>query len=224
MRKEKKSRPTATAVDPILLKVMGTETTRSDQRKTEIIQAAIDCIATDGVENASYDAIGKRIGMGRAHVAYYFKDKGELIRTAIHYVLAKGQEFTVQKILGAQTTEERVRAFVEGAFDYAASDKSAMAVYMLYFYYCVVDQEYASEHAVARKMGADRISAVLASDPRVSAKFKPTEIARIGKTIQLLVTGGVIEFLTASEPRVASASGVEEIREETVQSALSLLF
>jgi AcrR family transcriptional regulator len=71
---------------------------KGDRKKLEIIEAAIDCLATEGIDNTTFDSIAKRIDTRRAHVAYHFKDKHMIFEAAISYILIT-YEHTLQEFI-----------------------------------------------------------------------------------------------------------------------------
>ena len=75
----------------ILAPLLQTEPRKGEVMKERIVRSAIRCIAEKGIEETSFEAIGKPLGIGRSHVAYHFKDKGDIIRTAIQFVIAQAR-------------------------------------------------------------------------------------------------------------------------------------
>ena len=58
---------------------------KSDEKRKKIIQAAGDCFARFGYEKTTMDDIGKKVGLNKASLYYYYKDK-ESIYTEVVYV------------------------------------------------------------------------------------------------------------------------------------------
>ncbi|PIR34499.1 MAG: hypothetical protein COV37_12860, partial [Bdellovibrio sp. CG11_big_fil_rev_8_21_14_0_20_39_38] len=71
---------------------------KGDLKKMEIILAAIDVMAEEGIEKTTYDAIAGRIGTRRAHVAYYYKDKNDILMSAIRYIMANYQQILIENM------------------------------------------------------------------------------------------------------------------------------
>src|SRR4051794_29101570 len=96
--------------DPILFQLFEFTPRKGDLRRLEIIKAAIACVYEEGIENTSFDKIGTRLGIGRAHVSYYFKTIDEVLELAVKYIIATAQQITVVHVTKAKTPLERIEA------------------------------------------------------------------------------------------------------------------
>ncbi len=186
-------------IDPLLFQLFQTSSSKGDLKKIQIIQSAIRCIASEGIENASYENIGRPLKLTRSHVAYYFKSKDDILLKAIEYVIAKGQALTVERVQNAKTTEDRLVAMVQATFDWAASDQEGFSVYMLFLYYCIINKDYRDLQSKIRSTGANRIQAMLENDPQVSKSRGTKELRELAKALQDLITGAAVDFFTTSE-------------------------
>jgi len=54
-----------------------------DDKKEQILQAAMDCFTTYGYEKTSMSDIGSRVGLNKASLYYHFKDKLSLFDTMV---------------------------------------------------------------------------------------------------------------------------------------------
>ncbi len=185
-------------VDPILAPLLQTEPRKGEVMKERIVRSAIKCIAEKGIEETSFEAIGKPLGIGRSHVAYHFKDKGDIIRTAIQFVIAQGQALTVERIAAAGDARAQVRAIVEAFFDWADGDTDAMAVYVLFLYYCTIHEDYRATHDAIRHTGAKRLVTVLKQDPQIAKGKGDEDLFDLAKSLQYLGFGALVDVLTTS--------------------------
>lgn len=186
--------------DPLLLTLLDVQPRKGDLKKAEIIKAAVACIAEIGIEQTTFESIGKRIGMLRAHVAYHFDGKQEIIDRAIDYVVANAQRVTVEKIKKASNPREQLIAVVEAAFDWAFEFPEQADVLMLNFYYCRVFSGHLATHSRMRSMGRERLKSVLGALMQTS---KPTasELEERALVVQSTITGLLVEFLTTEGSR-----------------------
>src|SRR3989338_3165884 len=92
---------------------------RGDLKKVEIIKMVIMLIASKGIEQTSFENVGRPLGMTKANVAYYFLNKEEMIQYAIKYITVTAQQITVSEIEKATTHKERIEAYVKGTFRWA---------------------------------------------------------------------------------------------------------
>ena len=89
---------------------------KGDLRKVEIIESAIKCIGSIGVENLTFEAVGKKTGIGKSHVLYHFPNLDELVCSAIQYVYAVGQG-VVSEFIGLEKNKKNLlKAYIEGTF------------------------------------------------------------------------------------------------------------
>src|SRR5689334_19026745 len=149
------------SVDPLVFQLFDVAPRKGDLRKIAIIKSAIDCIATSGIENLSLETVGKRLGIGRAHVGYYFKTVSQIIDLVIQYIMANAQKITVEKVSAAKTPKGMLDAMVEAAFEWAHDFPEQASVYMLFFYYCTNDASKREVQKTIRQTGAARIEAIL---------------------------------------------------------------
>ena len=198
MATEKTSRKKT--VDPLLSKLFQAEPRKGEVMKERIVRSAIKCIAAKGIEETSFEAIGKPLGIGRSHVAYHFKDKGDIIRTAMEFVIAQGQALTAERVAAAPGPRAQLRAIVEAFFQWASEDREAMAVYVLFLYYCTVHQDYRATHDAIRRTGAARLVGVMKQDAALRKGKSDEDLLDLAKSLQYLSFGALV----TSSPRATS--------------------
>src|SRR3954464_5821671 len=114
--------------DPVFFRLFAPNARKSDLKRAAIVRAAIDCIATVGIEGLSLDALGKRIGLHRSHIAYYYKEKREIIEAAIRVITSTAQEMTLDRVKQATKPKDQLIAVVDGAYDWARAYPNQVAV------------------------------------------------------------------------------------------------
>jgi AcrR family transcriptional regulator len=87
---------------------------RWESRRDLIVRAAAEVFAEMGLERATLDAVGDRVGLSKASLYYYVKSKEELLGHVIAHVLATQEEAMAALIRDGMTAEERLRAFCLG--------------------------------------------------------------------------------------------------------------
>jgi AcrR family transcriptional regulator len=162
---KKAASPASANQDPLLMSIVESSPRKGDLRKAEIIKAAIDCIAEQGIENITFESIGKKLGMLRAHVAYHFKSKQEIIDRAIEYAIATGQNTTVEEIKKAKTPQEVLAAYVQAPFDWAVRYPKQADLLLLNLYYAQKNTTYKEAELLRRKVAAERLKAILGNLP-----------------------------------------------------------
>ena len=201
--------------DALLFQVFDVKRSRSEERKIKILEAFIDSIATRGFDHTSFESLGKTVGMQRTHVNYYFNSRDELMTTAIRYAVALGQQITIEHVQKATNWKDRLKAVVEGPFEWLERYPKHGAVMALFYYLCAYDPNYRKLQNLIREGGEKRIVAcfqTLVETGKVSSK-KAIEIAR---TIQSLMAGNIVNYFAADYPvslKVVKANTVKLARE-----------
>jgi AcrR family transcriptional regulator len=182
--------------NPLYARFLDFKPRKRDIRKATILEATIECIATIGVENTSFDSVGKRAEMIKAHVAYYFPNRNLLIEDALKFAIATVQSVTVEFVVAEPDPEKHLPAFVRGTFAWLERyPKQASAILLLY-YYGSFDKNYRKLHTQVRNLGYERLQAIVAfTFPKT--KKGADGAKRYAKYIQNIMTGNIVDFLTA---------------------------
>lgn len=204
-------------LDPLLLQVMEVAPRKGDLQKARLIQAAIEAIAKDGIENASYDNIGKELGMRRSHVAYYFKDKDQLLMTVMRYIVGNNQRLAVERLAQASTSRERLLAISSAAFEWARSYPDQVAVYMTFYVSCAVKPEFREYFSEFRTLALDRLVLLIQED----VKVKPSEAIEIANTIRGLILGSIFEYFASGQIR--SSADMVKLEGRVAKSLITIL-
>ena len=164
--------------------------------KERIVRSAIRCIAEKGIEETSFEAIGKPLGIGRSHVAYHFKDKGDIIRTAIQFVIAQGQALTVERIAAAGDARARC------APSWKPFSIGRMATPMPWrctcsFYYCTIHEDYRATRCHSPH-GGEAPGHGLEARPQIAKGKGDEDLFDLAKSLQYLGFGALVDVLTTS--------------------------
>ncbi len=82
----------------------------------QILDAAMSCISRDGIDGASMRSVAREADVSLGLLSYHFEDKRSLIVAAFQLATDRLLETTLESIDDTIDPEERVRAFVRGAF------------------------------------------------------------------------------------------------------------
>lgn len=176
--------------NPLVAQFTGFSTRKGDIARTKILSATLHCIANQGIENTTFESIGKFSGMRRAHVAYYYPDRDDLVLSAIQFAIATAQQITVGHVLQATSDPGRLAGFIRGVFDWAQKYPEHGRVVLLFYYYSSWDAKYRALHHQVREQGAERIAAVL--KPLLPAQ-SARELFEKAKLVQNLITGSMVD-------------------------------
>lgn len=188
---------------PLYAQFVGFTQRKGDIARAKIIASVTHCIAHLGIEATTFESVGKFCGMRRAHVAYYYPDLQELILAAVQLTIATAQQSTVAHVFNAASDRERLKAFCQGTFDWAEKNPDQVRVMLLFYYYSSWQPKYRTLHDEIRRLGAQRIAAVLKPLlPSASTK----DLNEKAKFIQNLMTGALIDHLTTDSRGTFSAA------------------
>ncbi|WP_165855018.1 TetR/AcrR family transcriptional regulator [Marinobacter sp. JSM 1782161] len=89
---------------------------KSEQRRRQILEAALDIAATDGVREIKHRSVARRAGVPLASTTYYFRDIDELILDAFILFAEKSNQrirdfyTAMETIIDGEASEERLSA------------------------------------------------------------------------------------------------------------------
>lgn len=185
-----------TEMDPVFLKLFPLTPRKGDLRKAQIIQATIEVIGKNGIENLSYESIGEKLNINRAHVAYYFKKKDEIIDAAIKYITFAANELTVQEILRAEGDVRKVEAIAIAAFKWLDQNPNQGSTMLAFYHLCSHNKVFKKLHSQIRIAGAERLSSLIA---KIIKDGSTEELQLIGETIQAIITSNLLEYITTEK-------------------------
>jgi TetR/AcrR family transcriptional regulator, transcriptional repressor of bet genes len=188
---------------------------KGDLRKLEILDAAIDCLGEEGIHRTTFESIGKKLGIGRAHVAYHYPDLENLFEAAIKFCISNVQNLTVDAVSATESDEEKPAAFINATFEWAQRYPNQTSVLLLLYYLASVDKRFKKLHDNVRKLGAQRIEAVI---KKVVPKKTTTKPAAMAKAFQALLTGHLVDHFTT-----IPAQDLESLRRSTVAECYDLI-
>lgn len=164
-----------------------------DLRKVAILEAVIEILATDGVDELTFERIGKRVGMARSHVVYYFKNREALVESAMRFVALTAQQVIAEKLLGEKEWTKLLRRYVEANFDWIGENRDHSAVFLLMYYRAATRKNYRKMHSDFREAGTQRIRNILKLRPQ---KWDEKELQSVSKGIQGIITGNLVDVMS----------------------------
>lgn len=170
---------------------------RGEERKMKIVLAAIDSLAEKGLEQTTFDSIGKRLRMRRTHVAYYFPNRDELVKACIRYVVAVGQSLIIDQAMATKNWKLRLKAVVEGPFDWLEANPKHASVMLLFYSLAGHSAEYRELQNSIRTMGEQRLASCLEPLRVSGGEATARDLAR---QMQALMTGSVCLLFTSDYP------------------------
>jgi AcrR family transcriptional regulator len=81
----------------------------SEERRAQIIQAALACFTRQGYVNTTMDDIVAESGLSKGAIYWYFKSKDDLFKAAANAVMERAAEKSLATIMACETATEKLR-------------------------------------------------------------------------------------------------------------------
>ncbi len=111
---------------------------KGQKTSEDIIQAAIRCVASIGIEHTSIGEIAKLAGVNRSLVAYYFPKKDELFLKITEHIIDK----MIQYIEGSSQRPSHLQEALLLVEDYFKFNHDQLVNYLNLLYYCNLRYRY----------------------------------------------------------------------------------
>ena len=95
-------------------------------RRTQIIECAIETLATLGYAQASLAHIAKRAGISKGVIVYYFSSKEELFEQVIQAIYTEGARFLGPPIAVQPTATLMLRTYIQANVEYIGTHRLQM--------------------------------------------------------------------------------------------------
>jgi AcrR family transcriptional regulator len=95
-------------------------------RRRQIIDCAIETIAELGYERASLAEIGKRAGISKGNVTYYFPNKDELIDQVVVHVYTRAADYMLPRLGTLKTATATLRTFIITNVEFIRDNRTAV--------------------------------------------------------------------------------------------------
>jgi len=186
-----------------------------DLRRAAILEAAVEIMATTGIDELTFERIGKQVKMARSHVVYYFSDRKLLVESALQFVALTAQEFIVQRLKDHDDWRTLLTTYVEANFQWIYENRAHGSVFLLMYYEATLKKSIRKLSTEARIGGVKRITGILQLSP---IAWKESDLVATSKAIQGMITGNLIDVVTTD-----FSKEFQERKKQTVQSVLKLV-
>lgn len=168
---------------------------KSERTQLQIIEAAILCYSTVGLDKATYEKIAEKCGISRTLVNQYFPDRAILSEQAIKLIRSNMQKIAISAIQAETTPEGQLKAYVESTFRWIKDFDSHFKVWLLFYYFCGISPKFRETNTELVNMGHERISSLISRMPHTKA-LTEKELKTRAKKIQYIITGALVSFGT----------------------------
>jgi TetR/AcrR family fatty acid metabolism transcriptional regulator len=102
-------------------------------RRTQIIGATIETIATQGFGQTSLAEIAKELDITKGAISYHFESKDELIKHAFNTLLELQNVYIKQQVDEQSTALDKLQAYLKSSFEYMQAERNkAVATWELW--------------------------------------------------------------------------------------------
>jgi TetR/AcrR family fatty acid metabolism transcriptional regulator len=95
-------------------------------RRAQLIECAIETIATLGYAQTSLAQIAKRAGISKGVIVYYFSNKEALIEQVVTEIYTAAVQAVTPQIDAQPTAQLRLQAYIRSAVDYIGTHRMRM--------------------------------------------------------------------------------------------------
>ncbi len=191
--------------------------TKSDKRKMEIIEGAIRAYSGVDFSSVSFDDIALPAKTSRRLVQHYFPEKSDLFETSMRVIRAQFQVLAVEALSKADTPLEQFEEYVRSTFYWVKAQPLHIRSWLLFFLVCSQKSKFKNMHVELTGMGEERIISLI-QNMKPGTRLSLSKLHFFAKTIQRLITGGVMEI--CSERPIEE---IEVVKEEVLKACLAIL-
>lgn len=94
-----------------------------EARRRQIVDTAIQTIATQGFSQASLAEIARKAGISKGVISYHFAGKEELVEEILTSLLRQPAEFIKERVGQHETALDQLRGYIEANFEFMESHR-----------------------------------------------------------------------------------------------------
>ena len=94
-----------------------------EARRRQIVETAIQTIATQGFSQTSLAEIARKAGISKGVISYHFAGKEELVEEILRSLLRQPAEFIKERVAQNETALDQLRAYIEANFEFMESHR-----------------------------------------------------------------------------------------------------
>ncbi len=180
----------------------------ADQRREQMLRAALDVIAERGYAETRIADVAERAGTSPALVIYYFKTKDQLLTEAIRYSEDSWYEGGTARMAAIETAAGRLAEIVAmSCFPEADADRSSSLLWLDLWSQAARHPGVASVRQKFDERWRDTISALVLAG-QADGEFGPVDAADFAVTLSALLDGLSIQ-IALGDPVVDAARAFE---------------
>jgi AcrR family transcriptional regulator len=133
------------------------------ETQEQILDAAMSCIVRDGIDGTSLRNVAREADVSLGLLSYHFDDKRSLIEASFRLSTNRLYEASVSSLVGVDGADDRVRAFIRGAFHGEFLDPHYLALRLALWAIARTDPEIAAVERGLYERYADQMTDLIAA-------------------------------------------------------------
>ena len=167
-------------------------------RRQQIMETAIETIATRGFQQASLANIAQAAGISKGVISYYFKGKDHLIQQIKNDLYMEMGAFIRDRVAQCLGDAEKLQAYIDASFDYLQENRTKI-VAMSELGLNILSNEIGNPFSSANyQAGYFRLERIL-HDGQINGSFHLKDIRAMAVVIQGMLDGVSIQWVVAPE-------------------------
>ena len=203
-------------IDSLFREILSFRPRTQETRLAQLLGAAIDLLGEKGIDEVTFESVGKRAKMARSHVVYYFKNREELIESAIRFVAHSAQRHIAADLLEVGQSSELLENYFQANFNWLTKHPKHAAVMLLLYYESAFKKSRRKFHTEIREIGRKRIDAILRLDPRLE-DLPAAKREALSRNLQNLLSGSLLTLFSIEK------TDAKAILKETLEAARLLV-
>lgn len=208
------------SLDPLLFTLFENKPSKGDQMRAEIIHTALKCIVSDGIANTGFESIAKKMGTRRSHVAYYFKDRDDILENVYRYLYRKTSTAVSSTLEEAQSPSEALERYLSSQFDWFGEEIIFLRAKVLFFYHAATHEPYRKLQAEVRSFGRKRLENILKMLPK-HEKLGAKALTELADSVQSLIAGRLVFVVTTEEITDDTLRAARQATQNAIQKLIS---
>lgn len=207
-------------LDPLLFTLFETKPSKGDQMRAEIIHTALKCIVNDGIAATGFESIAKKMGTRRSHVAYYFKDRDDILENVYRYLYRKTSSAVSATLEEARSPAEALSRYLSTQFDWFGEEIIFLRAKVLFYYHAATHEPYRKLQSEVRTFGRKRLENILKMLPK-HEKLAPKALAELADSVQSLIAGRLVFVVTTEDLNDEGLRAAREATQNAIQKLIS---
>jgi TetR/AcrR family transcriptional regulator len=185
---------------------------RAERTRAAILQAAEALFAERGFSSTRLEDVAERVGIRRASIVYYFRDKRELYEAVLSSVFGGLLEVLEEALSGPEPLRDRAEAAVSAWVEYVGRRPSVARIVLREVANAGRDQALPLLRHTQPFFDLIRAQVFHRAEPR-RARAEPFDTVQIASTIV-----GATVFLVAAMPALVPELEIDPVRPEHLES------